>query len=308
MKTFSISILFALALSSCSSQNTNLSSLDEQKQLIEEISETLNAAELSDNVESLLSFYQTDAISMPEFQLTLVGKNQIGRYYSEIFQRQNVDFLHTETLEIIDLGDALMEIGTFEKRYSDQGIELQQRGKYCRIWQTDEGGSYKIKGETSGFFHPIDAPERLVVEMGLIQPNESDILENKEIPFELKAYNALMEKGVRTRNGHLRADFFTQDGIFMPVAHDPVVGMENLRPYLIDYSSGGQVSIDSISCYTLDYQYFDQYVLEYALFKVKWSTPDQSGRTEGKGIRLWKRMPDHSLRLFREVGTHNHIK
>jgi hypothetical protein len=44
------------------------------------------------------------------------------------------------------------------------------------------------------------------------------------------------------------------------------------------------------------------------MFKVKWSMPDHSGRTEGKGIRIWKRQEDKSLRLYREIGTHNHFR
>lgn len=304
LKVFPI-LLFAL---SCSTKTPERDFYSEKKQQVSELSKALFEAEKSDDLQAFLSYYKDEAISLPEFQLMLVGKDRIKVFYKEIFQRQSVEFLKSDTLEIIDLGNTLMEIGSFEKRYSDNGSDQQQRGKYFRIWEVDTDGDYKIKAETFGFFHPIENPERLVVEMGLTQPDESDILIQKEIPFELKAYNALMEKGVRTRNGNLRADFFAEDGLFMPFAHEPVAGMKNLRPYLLDYSSGGQVNIDSISCYTYDYQYFDGYLLEYAMFKVKWSTPDNEGRTEGNGIRLWKRMPDHSLRLYRESGTHNYIK
>jgi hypothetical protein len=140
------------------------------------------------------------------------------------------------------------------------------------------------------------------------QPDRLVTSRQQEMPFELKAYNALMEKGVRTRDAALRASFFTDDGSFFPFADTTVTGMGQIKPYLIAYSSRGEVSIDSIQCYTYDFEQSDNYILEYDMFKVRWSTVDLTGRTEGKGIRIWKRQYDHSLRLYREIGTHNHIK
>ena len=133
------------------------------------------------------------------------------------------------------------------------------------------------------------------------------ILTKKKIPFELKAYNALMEKGVRDRNAMLRSAFFMETGSFKPFADTTVTGIEQIKPYLIAYNSGGKVTIDFIRCYTYDFEYAGDYILEYAMCKVAWSRPDVSGRIEGKGIRIWKRQDDHSLRLYREIGTHNHL-
>jgi len=203
-----------------------------------------------------------------------------------------------------------MEIGTFKKEYfstNSPDTLLTQNGKYCNIWEAKKDGSFKIKGESFGFFHPIKNPEELIVQMNKVQPDESDVYLQKEIPFELKAYNALMEKGVRTRDGNLRAEFFTQDGSFSPFADSTVTGIENLKPYLVAYSNMGVVNIDSIMCYTYEFEDFGDHMIEYAMFKVKWSVPNFSGKTEGKGIRLWKRQPDNSLRLHREIGTHNYI-
>ena len=116
-----------------------------------------------------------------------------------------------------------------------------------------------------------------------------------------------MEKGVRNRDGNLRSEFFAPDGRFYPYADTAIVGLARIKSHLLEYNSRGNVSIDSIMCYTFDFSYFENYVLEYDMFKVKWSVPNFSGRTEGKGIRIWKRLPDGSLRLFREIGTHNHL-
>jgi hypothetical protein len=117
-----------------------------------------------------------------------------------------------------------------------------------------------------------------------------------------------MEKGVRIRDGVLRSEFFTEDARFMPFADSTKTGIEQLKPYLIAYSTRGNVTIDSIACYTYHHEDFNDFILEYAMFKVKWRVPDVSGMTEGKGIRIWKRQKDKSLKLYREIGTHDHLK
>jgi hypothetical protein len=83
--------------------------------------------------------------------------------------------------------------------------------------------------------------------------------------------------------------------------------MNQLKPHFFAYSNRGTVTIDAVSCYTFAFENLGEYTLEYAMFKVRWSRPNVSGKTEGKGIRIWKRQEDKSLRLFREIGTHNYL-
>ncbi len=115
-----------------------------------------------------------------------------------------------------------------------------------------------------------------------------------------------MEKYVKAGKGALRAQFFSNDGKFMPFSHPTLTGMSELKPYLIAYDTrGADFKFDLLSVYTYDYEYFDEYILEYPKFKVKWSTPNASGVAEGKNIRIWKRQSDKSLKLYLEISTHN---
>jgi ketosteroid isomerase-like protein len=281
---------------------------DNIRQRLQTLSEIRTAAEKKDDLKNYLSYYNENAISMPEYQMILQGSNQIETFYETIFQRQNIKTLQRKVDEIIDLGKTIIEIGTFKKEYThpENDTLITQNGKYWNVWDVKPDGSLKLKGEAFGFFHPVKYPEMLVVKN--TPPEVSDISLNEETPFELKAYNALMEKGVRNRDGVLRSEIFTTDGSFMPFADSTVTGMAKIKPYLIAYSSYGKVTIDSISCYTYHSEYFDDHVLEYAKFRVKWTVPGFSGRTQGKGIRIWKRQEDGSLKLHREIGTHNHLE
>jgi ketosteroid isomerase-like protein len=278
----------------------------EDEQNLRLLTQQLDDAEVSVNPGECVALYEEKAICMPEYQATLSGRVEIENYYREIFKRQRIKSIRRLPHEFIHLENTIVVIGTYIREYEmpsvDSSINLQ--GKYCHVWGL-QAGAYRIKGEAFGYFHPVDYPEALIISKNQQQPDEDDI--QIKVPFELKAYNALMEKGVRERNATLRADFFTDDAVFYPFADTAVVGMNQLKPYLNAYSNRGAVTIDDVSCYTYAFENLGEYTFEYAMFKVKWSRPDVSGKTEGKGIRIWKRQEDKSLRLFREIGTHNYL-
>jgi hypothetical protein len=110
------------------------------------------------------------------------------------------------------------------------------------------------------------------------------------------------------KDGALRSQFYTNDARYMPSQEPTITGMDEIKPYLIGYSKRGNITFDSLAVYTYHYEYFADYVLEYSKVKVKWSAPPVSGRTEGKGIRLWKRQEDKSLKIYRHIGTHNYLE
>jgi ketosteroid isomerase-like protein len=310
--TFAHLLITTALVISCSSEPTSEEKPAVSKEQIQLLTNEMVKAEVNDDLGAFLSFYEPDAISMPEYQPTLDGVGQIEAFYSAIFRRQEVAAYNKEAKEIFELDSLVLEIGRFNKDYSVAVADtmLTQQGEYWHVWRKQPDGSLKIEGEAFGFFHPIDNAESLTVAFrddGWNKPINGS-REGVEYPFELRAYNSMMEKGVQTRDGEFRSNYFTEDGAFKPFAEPVVSGMAEIKPYLIAYSKRGQVKIDSVSVFTYDSRYLDGFVLEYDMFRVRWTANDFHGRTEGKGIRLWKRMDDHSLRLFREIGTHNHLK
>lgn len=277
---------------------------------IRKLSELQTQAEKNDDLKSYLSYYEKNAISMPEYQVTLTGIDEIEHFYSVIFRRQNIQMFQRTADEFIDLGKTIIEIGTFKKEYIDEVDTLiTQNGKYWKIWSLQPDAGFKLKGEAFGFFHHVKDPRLLTVELKVSKGEKKFLDPVNKMPFELCAYNALMEKSVKMRDGVMRSAFFTDDGSFMPFAHPTVAGIDEIKPYLITYNSGGNVTIDSVSVYTIHCEYIHDIVLEYYKFSAVWrSAPSDSGKTEGKGIRIWKRQPDMSLRIFREIGTHNHFE
>ena len=300
-------LLLIIITSSCGTKKQSQENINTKtEQAIRLLTRELDDAESKPALSECVARYTELAILMPEYQVTLTGRNEIENYYREIFKKQHIKTINRNPREFIHLRNSIIVIGTFKREYGTHNNDslITLNGKYWQVW-TQGTDTYRIKGEAFGYFHPVDHPESLIISENQRQPDESEI--QIEVPFELKAYNALMEKGVRQRNAPLRIAFFTEDGIFYPFADSAVVGLAQLKPYLTAYSSGGTVTIESVSCYTLSFEDLGDHILEYAMFKVEWSHANGSGKTEGKGIRIWRRQSNGSLKLFREIGTHNYL-
>jgi ketosteroid isomerase-like protein len=280
------------------------------KAKIEVINSQLTKAMIHEDVESLMLLYAPNAVFMPEYQQTIKGKDGIKTYFKEIFNRRQTTVFNKKILEVIDMKNAVAEIGTFNIEFaaSNEVKTIVLNGKYINIWDIQKNGALQLKGEAYGYFHGVENPSSHVVDMSNELANSPvELKENTNIYFELLALNALNEKSVKTRNGNLRADFYTHDAIFMPFADTMQIGAKAIRKHLIEYNKG-DVTIDTIHVYSTFIEVADKYVIEYPRFYVKWRVPNLSGTGSGKGIRIWRREPDCSLKMYREIGVHDHLE
>lgn len=272
---------------------------------VREQSQRLKTLEQADSLSAFLAYYHGDAISMPEYQPYLRGKEAVKTFYTALFARQQITDYQRTPEEVMAIDSTFIEIGTFTKQYTMPAVDtvVTQAGKYWHTWTFTPEDEILLTGEAYGFFEPVAHPETWVADVS--QPNEPPVLSQ---PLELQAYNALMEKYVQQGAGAIRARIYADDGCFMPFAHATVCGIDALTEYLRAYSQRpDELTLDTVSVQTVYHQYYPQHVLEYVIFKVHWSFPPQAGITSGQGMRLWQRQPDGSLRIAREIGTHNYI-
>lgn len=278
-----------------------------RKERFQGFSTVLAKAEKEDDLITFTGFYEPTVMSMPEYQPILCGIQALSAYYKELFRRQRIHSNERTTQELIDLGKTVIEIGSFRKTYSSSESDSVQdvSGKFCTIWKQQPDHSFKIAKEAFGFFTDLPRPADWVVSLNG-QSCPAVIHDEGLLPFELRAYNALVEKYVRNGKGALRSQFFTNDGQFMPFAHPTVKGITDLRDYLVAYDTRSpEFHFDSLEVVTYDFEYIGDYVLEYPRFFVKWRMGGQSGHVQGKNIRIWRRQPDHSLKLYLELSTHD---
>lgn len=277
---------------------------------LEELKVRFEKLAIEEDIEGRLQHYAANVISMPEYQPMLHGLAQVRMYYEEMARRQDVRRYARQIEEVIELDMAVVELGTFDTEYTRpaQTAPVHEQGKYWNVWAIQPDGSLKLESEIWGYFSPIANPASLFVridgESSGTPPPAAD--RDPRIQFELLALNTLMQEAVRTRDGGLRAGFFAADAIFMPHGDSPKRGIDEIREHLVEYNSG-PVTIDSISIRTHDLRTSAGYVIEYPKFHVAWRTPDASGTSSGQGLRIWRRDPDCTLRLYREIGTHDFL-
>jgi ketosteroid isomerase-like protein len=279
---------------------------------LEIINKQLSQSYINKNVKLMLAHFDKDALSMPEYQPSMRGIGLIEQYYQEIFNRRITISYERKITEIIADKDRITEIGIFTTIFQDKtsgNAPFDLAGKYINVWAVQKDGTLKLKAESYGYFKNITNPANYVVELPKrveASKRMPSTEKRQSLLFELRAYNTLMEKAIKTRDGNIRADFFTNDAVFMPFADTLKVGMNILRPYLIQYNSY-PVTIDSVEVYTADAEDIGGFIIEYPVFGVKWHNGENKGTSSGKGIRIWRR-EDCYLKIFREIGVHDHIQ
>ncbi len=83
---------------------------------LQDLTQKLTNLETTDSLDTFLQYYDDHAISMPEYQLTLHGREEIKSFYREIFNRQNIVTFQRQTHEFIHMDNTIVEIGVFQKR------------------------------------------------------------------------------------------------------------------------------------------------------------------------------------------------
>jgi ketosteroid isomerase-like protein len=124
---------------------------DQYKAQIEKINKESVAAMLAGNADKTMSFYTNDAISMPNYDKMVEGKDAI-RKSNEAMTKAGwkVTSFEPVTLKVMSCGKMITEIGTYKISFSMTGMEkpMEDVGKYITIWEKQADGSLKIKVET----------------------------------------------------------------------------------------------------------------------------------------------------------------
>lgn len=127
------------------------------------------------------------------------------------------------------------------------------------------------------------------------------------VEAELARLNALDAEAVKAHDAPAKFARYAQDGVYMPFADTPKVGIDEIRAHLTAYTDQGRgVMFDSVRVWNEGFEVLHGYVVEYPKFEVRWRNGADSGVVSGGGLRLWRRDADCSLKLLRQIATHDH--
>jgi ketosteroid isomerase-like protein len=257
--------------------------------------------------EWLLSYFADDLRLMPEFQKTIIGKNNALFYDSAFANRFEVkDYQRTQS-EIIDLGTRVIEIGSFIEKLILKGTKQQESitGKYMDVWSRDSGKLLLIT-QAWNYNHSLPWEGQLKfdnissVDVAL----QGHVPINNNVSFELAAFNRLMEDIVSEHDDKLWLQFYSDDGIFMYSRNPPTAGKKALKEFLEKHVKD-LVIFEKLDIRNDRIDDLGNYVIEYASHIAIIRDGDFSGVFTGKDLAIWRREPNGSLKIFRHIAMYD---
>jgi len=269
----------------------------------------LSATWLSGDIDRRMVHYAPDSISNPDYQSRLYGPTSIARYCQVLASRLRVSAYARRATELIALSDeTMLELGRFETTCAPAagGASRTLQGRYANLWRRQSDGALKLKAEVWGYLQRIDDPAAYSLgereTAGRAAPPG-----DPKVEAELAGLNRLDAEAVRTYDVAAKIARYADDAIYMPYADTPKIGIGEIRAHLVGYTEQGRgVTFESVRVWNEGFEVLDGYVVEYPKFEVRWRNGADSGTVSGGGLRLWRREADGSLKMFRQIATHDH--
>jgi ketosteroid isomerase-like protein len=244
---------------------------------------------------------------MADYQPRLYGPAEALRFYEMLARSQDVARFVQQPVDLIAIGDDVVERGTFEIAFEPRGggAEQSHPGRYVHLWRRQADGTYKLKAEAWGYAGPVADPASHTLG-GLPAAGVASAGSDPAVAAELDALNAAEAQAVRDHDT-ARTEIYTPDAVLIPFADTPKVGIAAIREHLTRYiDEGAGATFDSVRVWNEGYEVHGPYVIEYPKFEVVWRAGADSGTVSGAGLHLWRREPDCSLKRLLNIGTHDH--
>ncbi len=127
---------------------------------------------------------------------------------------------------------------------------------------------------------------------------------NSTISFELAALNQLMETSFTQHDARLHAQFYADDSMFI-YSYNPIYeGREALDAFFAQHMKEMPV-FEKLDNRTDRIEHLGTYIIEYASHIANWRNNESSGVSTGKNVRIWRRAPDHSLKIYRQMAMYD---
>lgn len=123
---------------------------DSLMQEVAAIGERIQKAMMEDDVDTMLSMYTEDAISLPNYGPRMDGIEAFKRHHDEMAESgMKILSFESQPTDVWECGDQVIEIGTYEIELDTPEMSgIQDRGKYLTVYVRDAEGNLKIKAET----------------------------------------------------------------------------------------------------------------------------------------------------------------
>jgi ketosteroid isomerase-like protein len=157
MKILTPLLLSGLIFSSCAPAPTDIAKIRKD---IEAINQKATKEMLSGAMDTTYAQYTDDAISMPNNEPMIRGKEAF-REYGRKMMAMGMKFTKVQfnSVDVQASGQFAYEVGTYEMTFQMGSMpEMSEKGKYLTIYQHAPDGSWKTKVETWNSDAPLPMP------------------------------------------------------------------------------------------------------------------------------------------------------
>jgi ketosteroid isomerase-like protein len=146
LKTVLVVAICGLLLASCSPPPPDVAKIRKE---VEDLVQNSARDMVTGKMDSTLSQYADDPVSMPNNGPMLKGKPAIKAYFSQMMNGLKFKSVTFTTTDVFVGGPYIYEIGTYAMTMTMGTMpEMSDKGKYLTVYERGKDGKLKIKAET----------------------------------------------------------------------------------------------------------------------------------------------------------------
>lgn len=280
---------------------------DRATKMLTEVNHNLEELLLNKQIQPLIDFYDQHAVVFAEYKSAMTEQTTIEHFYTDWLSLVDISAFKKIIYEVQVFRGYLLEVGTIHLSYShtiNKAEETIYHGKYMVFWQQGNEGQWRILSEIFGsetYLTPEEVPYAKVT------IKECEMSENLNVDPELwSRVNNLNEqviKDVEAGDGDKRSRDFTDDGIYMPHFERMLVGIEQIRPYMLKtYKPENAVYVKHRYYKIVDLQ---THMLVLGHFDGGWKNSESSGTFQGNMFNLRKRDEQGKWLMHRQMSVND---
>jgi len=303
-----ISVTLACLLATLSANAAVPSASPELKSTLGAMRATRIQAILEGNPEPLVAPCTGSTRLMTEGLATVFGSSNIAAYFRAFFARFTVRAYVYNDVQTWDMGPRVAEFGRFTMRLAPKagGGELSLQGKYLDLWEHHSGGGLRLAAIASNFdawlpngdILRFDGIPSVRVAMQARVPMENDL------SVELAAYNLLIQRALIEHDAALWSRIYADDAVLLP-NNAPIARGHAAIEAFIEAHCRELPIFEQLDLRNDRIEEADGYICEFASHIANWRNGAASGVSTGKNLRIWRRQPDHALKLILQIPAYD---
>ena len=245
---------------------------------------------------------------MTESQPTVFGQANRAAYYQALLATFAVrEYARTDS-GIFDLGLRVVEIGHFTQKLTlkSTGETFDLNGKYLDAWEKLPDDRLQLV--TSAWNYDSWLPNGEAMRFTAVPSVRTAFAGrapvNSNVSFELAALCRLLETALTQHDAGLWSRFYADDATMLANNGGLHSGRKAVDEYIAAHCPQLPV-FEKLDIRNDRIEELGGYVFEYASHVANWRNGDSSGVSTGKNLRIWRREPDHTLKIVLQIGSYD---